>query len=104
MSSVIKNKRKRSIRNVSSSHMSDRKSSHPFLRRIPTDVSEFHKLSESSSDSEEEGQLKIKGYPLDDIKEIEVKKHIVQQEEELIDIIQNKEKENNQEHKIKHSI
>ena len=98
MSSVIKNRRKRSIRNVSSSHMSDRKSSHPFLRRIPTDVSEFHKLSESSSDSEEEGQLKIKGYPLDDIKEIEVKKHIVQQEEELIDIIQNKEKENNQEH------
>ena len=104
MSSVMKNRRKRSIRNVSSSHMSDRKSSHPFLRRIPTDVSEFHKLSESSSDSEEEGQLKIKGYPLDDIKEIEVKKHIVQQEEELIDIIQNKEKENNQEHKIKHSI
>ena len=104
MSSVIKNRRKRSIRNVSSSHMSDRKSSHPFLRRIPTDVSEFHKLSESSSDSEEEGQLKIKGYPLDDIKEIEVKKHIVQQEEELIDIIQNKEKEKNQEHKIKHSI
>ena len=95
MSSVIKNKRKRSIRNVSSSHMSDRKSSHPFLRRIPTDVSEFHKLSESSSDSEEEGQLKIKGYPLDDIKEIEVKKHYVHQEEKLIDITQNKENNRN---------
>ena len=93
ISSVIKNKRKRSMRNLSSSHMSDRKSSHPFLRRIPTDVSEFHKLSESSSESEEEGQLKIKGHPLDDIEEIEVKKHTINQEEELIDIIQ--EKENN---------
>ena len=93
ISSVIKNKRKRSMRNLSSSHMCDRKSSHPFLRRIPTDVSEFHKLSESSSESEEEGQLKIKGHPLGDIEEIDVKKHTINQEEELIDIIQ--EKENN---------
>ena len=99
ISSVIKNKRKRSIRNVSSSQISDRKSSHPFLRRIPTDVSEFHKLSESSSESEEEGQLRLKGYPLDDIKEVDVvKKHTVHREEELIDIKQTRGK-NFQEHK-----
>jgi len=40
-------------------------------------------------------QLKIKGYPLDDIKEIEVKKHYVHQEEELIGITQNKENNRN---------
>ena len=87
ISSVIKNKRKRSNRNVSNASMIDRKSSHPFLRRIPTDVSEFHQLSETS-DSEDEDQLKIKGYPtkiLDDIEEVDVRKQTIHQEE-LIDI------------------
>ena len=47
-----------------------------FLRRIPTDVGEFHKLSDSLSDSEEEGQFKLKGYPysLDYIEEEKAKR------------------------------
>ena len=58
--------------------MNDRKSSHPFLKRIPTDVSEFHQLSESASDSEEDDeQIRIKGFDptaLEGIQEVEPRK------------------------------
>ena len=58
--------------------MNDRKSSHPFLRRIPTDVSEFHQLSESASETEDDDeQIKIKGFDpnaLEGIQEIEPRK------------------------------
>lgn len=75
ISSVIKKKRKSS----KNTPINDRKSSHPFLRRIPTDASEFHHLSESGSDSEEvdEEQLKAKNFDpkaLADIQEVEPRK------------------------------
>ena len=77
ISSVIKKKRKKS-RNSSTASMNDRKSSHPFLRRIPTDVSEFHQLSESASETEDDDeQIKIKGFDpnaLEGIQEIEPRK------------------------------
>ena len=81
ISSAIRRKRKKS---KNSSVMSDRKSSHPFLRRIPTDASEFHPLTESGTDSEEE-LINIKGFhpnALEEIAEVEMKEKKMKQNTE----------------------
>ena len=78
ISSAIRRKRKRS---KNSSMLSDRKSSHPFLRRIPTDASEFQHLTESGTESEEE-LINIKGFhpnALEEIAEVEMKEKKMKQ-------------------------
>ena len=74
ISSALRRKRKRS-KNSSVIPLADRKSSHPFLTRIPTDASEFQQLTESGSDSEDE-LINIKGFDptaLSEIAEVELK-------------------------------
>ena len=81
ISSAIRRKRKRS---KTSSVISDRKSSHPFLRRIPTDASEFHPLTESGTESEEE-LINIKGFhpnALGEIAEVDMKEKKIKQNTE----------------------
>ena len=74
ISNAIRRTRKRSRTSVVMP-VPDRKSSHPFLTRIPTDASEFQHLTESGTESEDE-LINIKGFDpkaLEEIAEIELK-------------------------------
>ena len=59
--SVVSNAIRRKRKKTSVVPVADRKSSHPFLTRIPTDASEFQHLTESGTESEDE-RINIKSF------------------------------------------